>query len=162
MTHVIMIDDSESPAKGTEVSRAVTVLEIPKVHIYGIRFYKTGYLYKEILGEVYDQKIAQNVGIKTIKDNNLETFKSKIDEFSDITALAYLDAGSLEFGNKRVLRFEVPVGGADNKAKVLTLGSNFFARLCGQYSSDPFLILKPLQLFFNHIRNCFRNCVYNF
>ncbi len=118
MTHVIMIDDSESPAKGTEVSRAVTVLEIPKVHIYGIRFYKTGYLYKEILGEVYDQKIAQNVGIKTIKDNNLETFKSKIDEFSDITALAYLDAGSLEFGNKRVLRFEVPVGGADNKAKL--------------------------------------------
>ncbi len=118
MTHMLMVDDSDSPSKGTEVSRAVTVLEVPKVYIYGIRFYKTGYLYKEIAGEIYDSKLATTVGIKTIKQNDVSSFKSKITTFVDVTALAYLDAGSLEFGNKRVMRFEIPVGGSDCAAKL--------------------------------------------
>ncbi len=118
MTHMIMIDDSESPAKGTEVSRAVTVLEIPKVYLYGIRFYKKGYIYKEIAGEVYDQKLAISVGIKTIKKNDLSNFKSKINDLVDVTALAYLDAGALNFGSKRVMRFEIPVGGKDCASKL--------------------------------------------
>ncbi|MGC8479471.1 MAG: 50S ribosomal protein L3 [Candidatus Micrarchaeia archaeon] len=118
MTHLLMIDDSESPAKGTEVSRAVTVLEIPKVYIYGIRSYKKGYIYKEIANEVYDAKLATNVGIKATKNTELSKIKSKSDALVDIAALAYLDAGSLSFGNKRIMRFEVPISGSDINTKL--------------------------------------------
>ncbi|MEM0201122.1 MAG: 50S ribosomal protein L3 [Candidatus Micrarchaeaceae archaeon] len=117
MTHMLMIDDSESPAKGTEVSRAVTVLEIPKIHVYGIRAYKKGYIYKEIAKEVYDSKLAANVGIKSTKNTDVSKLKS-LTELTDATALAYLDAGSLNFGNKRVMRFEIPIGGEDVSSKI--------------------------------------------
>ncbi|MCL5008288.1 MAG: 50S ribosomal protein L3 [Candidatus Marsarchaeota archaeon] len=118
MTHVMMIDDTEGPAKGTEVARAVTVLEVPKVQIYGIRLYSMGYSYKHSAGEIYDSAAAAKVGIKTIKNNDISQFKSKPDKLHDVTLLAFLDPAALGFGNKRVMRFEVPVGGKDSAEKL--------------------------------------------
>ncbi len=112
MSHVMMIDDSGSPAKGTEVARAVTVLEIPKVYIYGIRFYGTRYLYKEPAAEAYDEALAKKVGISK-SESKLADLKSKQGGFTDVSALAFMDASSLGFGNKRIMRFEVHVGGKD-------------------------------------------------
>ncbi len=116
MSHVMMMDDSESPSKGTEIARAVTILEIPKIYIYGARFYKKGYTYKQIAGEIYDPVHATKVGIKAIKKNDVGAFKGM--DLLDVTALAYLDAGSLGFGNKSVMRFEISVGGKDAAAKL--------------------------------------------
>ncbi len=118
MTHMLMVDDSESPAKGTEVSRAVTVLEVPKIHIYGLRAYKKSYIYKEVSNEVYDSKLAVNVGIKATKNTDISKLKTIANDLIDVTALAYLDAGSLSFGNKRVMRFEIPVGGENALSKI--------------------------------------------
>lgn len=118
MTHVMMIDDSESPSKGNEISRPVTVLEIPKVYIYGIRFYRRNYLYREISGEVYDESLAKKVGINKIKKNSVSDFKGKLESLEDVTALAFLDASSLGFGNKRVMRFEMPLGGKSSAEKL--------------------------------------------
>ncbi len=109
MTHVMMIDESNSPSKGTEVARAATVLEIPKVFIYGMRFYRKGYAYREIAGEFYDAELAKKVGIKNPKHDAAE-IKKRIKDFEDVTALAFLDASGIG-GNKRVMRFEIPVGG---------------------------------------------------
>ena len=118
MTHVMMMDDTEGPAKGTEVSRAVTVLEVPKVSVYGIRFYSKGYAYRQVSGEVYDTGLAAKVGIKSAKKSDISKFKGKINELEDVTVLAFLDASVLKFGSKRVMRFEVPLGGKDNAEKL--------------------------------------------
>jgi large subunit ribosomal protein L3 len=116
MTHVMMIDDSESPAKGTEVARAATILEMPRVHIYGIRFYGTKYLYTQPAAEAYDLALAKSIGIKESKQN-LGELKAKTASFTDASALAFMDASNLGFGNKRVMRFELGVGGKDVNEK---------------------------------------------
>ncbi|MDE1768684.1 MAG: 50S ribosomal protein L3, partial [Candidatus Micrarchaeota archaeon] len=114
MTHIMMVDDSDSPSKGTEVSRAVTVLEIPKMFIYGIRFYKNKYLYKEPASEAYDENLGKKVGINK-SSHKLADLKGKLNEFNDVTALAFVDPSNLGFGNKHVMRFELHVGGKDVK-----------------------------------------------
>jgi large subunit ribosomal protein L3 len=111
MTHAMLMDESEGPSKGSEVFRPVTILELPRVVIYGIRFYKKGYAYTEIAGEVYDQNAAKHVGIKSVKKNDISKFKEKINECERVTALAYLDAEPVSIANKRIMRFEIPVGG---------------------------------------------------
>ncbi len=112
MTHVMMTDDSESPAKGTEVARAVTVLEIPRIFVYGARFYKNSYSsYKTVAGEAYDMALAANVGIKKAKKNDINAFKNDLANMIDVTMLAYLDPENLGFANKKIMRFEIHVGG---------------------------------------------------
>ncbi|MEM3839195.1 MAG: 50S ribosomal protein L3 [Candidatus Micrarchaeaceae archaeon] len=117
MTHVAMIDDSDSPAKGTEVSRAVTVIEMPKVYMYGVRGYRTKYLYSQPAEEAYDKSLAKRVGINSTK-NEFAAFKSKAGEFEDIRALLFADYSNLGFGNKSIMRFEMPVGGRSVDEKV--------------------------------------------
>ncbi len=116
MTHVMMIDDSASPAKGTEVSRAVTVLEVPKIFVYGIRFYNKNYLYNQPVAEAYDENLAKRVGIKSSKAK-LADIKQKLGDFTNVSALLFVDPSNLGFGNKRVMRFEVAVGGKAVKEK---------------------------------------------
>ncbi|MCL4365167.1 MAG: 50S ribosomal protein L3 [Candidatus Marsarchaeota archaeon] len=116
MSHVMMMDDSESPSKGTEVSRAVTILEMPKVYIYGMRLYGKKYLYAEPAAEAYDGSLAKRLGISK-PSANLADLKSKAAEFTDVSALAFIDASNLGFGNKRVMRFEVHVGGKNTVDK---------------------------------------------
>jgi large subunit ribosomal protein L3 len=111
MTHVLRLEENEGPAKGSEVYKPVTILEAPKVVVYGIRFYHRGYVYREIAGEVYEPNVAKNVGIKSTKKTDISQFKNKINELEDVTALAFLDADPIAIGNKRVMRFEIPLGG---------------------------------------------------
>lgn len=117
MTHIAMVDDSESPAKGTEIVRAVTVIEMPKVYLYGVRAYRTNYLYNQPFAEAYDINLAKRVGMNAIKKNDLQAIKAKAGEFNDIRALLFVDYGNLGTGNKRIMRFEMPVGGKDNADK---------------------------------------------
>ena len=117
MTHIAMIDDTSSPSKGTEVIKPVTVLEMPKVFIYGIRFYSKGYVYDMTAGEAYDAGLAKNVGIQKSK-STLEELKKKAGECNDVTALAYLDPSGLGFGNKKRIRFEMPVGAGSVEEKI--------------------------------------------
>lgn len=119
MTHVKMIDDSEAPSKGSEVSKPVTILEVPKVYVYGIRLYKKD-VYKEPGPVVYSKELAKEVGIKNTKNTSekLSEIKKNIDSFTDATALLFLNASNLGFGNKRVMRFEIGVGGRNINEKV--------------------------------------------
>ena len=126
MTHIMMVDDSASPAKGTEVSRAVTVLEMPKVYLYGIRFYGTKYLYTQPSSEAYDATLAKKVGINKT-DTDLSKLKADTSKYVDVSALAFLDASNLGFGNKRVMRFELGIGGKDVNDK-LAFVEKFFGK----------------------------------
>ena len=119
MTHILRMEEGEGPAKGSEVYKPVTVLEAPRVYVYGIRFYDKGYAsYRKVAGEVYDASAAKHVGINKTKNNDASQFKSKISEMSDVTALAYLDAEPIAIANKRVMRFEIPLGGKTAEEKL--------------------------------------------
>lgn len=114
MTHVTMIDDTDSPSKGTEVSHAVTVIEFPKVYMYGVRAYKKGYVYTEVASEAYDAELAKKVGINNTKNTDLNALKGKAADYEKVDGLFFLNAEGLGFGNKRVMRFEMPITGKDN------------------------------------------------
>ncbi len=122
MTHVMMIDDSASPAKGTEISRPVTVLEFPRIFIYGIRVYSRKYLYSQPAAESCDPALARRIGIKQQKrSKSIEDLKSGAGAFIDASALAFIDPSNLGFGNKRLMRLEIAVGGKDAGEKIAFL-----------------------------------------
>jgi len=111
MIHIGMIDDTESPSKGSEVVRAATLLELPKIYLYGARLYKKRE-YKEPAAEFYTPELAPKVGIKKIKNSaeKLEEIKKDLSKYTDITALLFADPSNLGFGKKKISRFEVPIG----------------------------------------------------
>ncbi len=111
MTHVNMIDDSESPSKGSEIVRPATILEAPSVFVYGIRFYRKE-TYKEPAVDIYFAEYAKKFGIKNAKHSADEIPKFKENpDITDATCLMFFDPSLLDFGNKVLMRFEVPVGG---------------------------------------------------
>ncbi len=110
MTHIMHVDTTESPSKGTEVMAPVTVIEVPNIVVYGIRFYSTDdYSYEKPILEVFDKQSAANVGIKNPKHTSLDDASKA--EFSDLTLLAYVNPEGVGFGIKKRLRFEIPLGG---------------------------------------------------
>ncbi len=120
MTHVGLIDDSESASKGSEVIKPVTVLEFPRVFIYGVRFYSTKVHYPQPTKELYVKGHAAKLGINKSQNHTdkLEAMKKEIEHFTNVSALAYLDASNLGFGNKKWMRFELEVGGKDINEKL--------------------------------------------
>jgi large subunit ribosomal protein L3 len=112
MTHVALIDDSESPSKGSEIVKPVTILEIPRVYVYGLRLYSKKN-YTEPTKELYAKELAAKVGIKKTENtvDKIESLKQQLNNYDNVTALAFLDASNLGFGNKRMMRFELQVGG---------------------------------------------------
>ncbi|MDE1846284.1 MAG: 50S ribosomal protein L3 [Candidatus Micrarchaeota archaeon] len=120
MTHVGIMDDSEASSKGSEIVKPVTVLEFPRVYIYGVRFYTKKENYTEPAKEFHVKELAAKIGIKKSQffTDKLEGAKKEMESFNDVTALAYLDATNLNFGNKRWMRFELEVGGKDLNEKL--------------------------------------------
>ena len=115
MTHVAMIDDSDSPAKGSEISRAATLLEIPEIHVYGIRTYTKKYEYIEPATDYVDQNLAKKLNMKNVK-NTIDKMPDPSD-FVDVKALVFIDPVNLGIANKRIKRMEVAVGGKSVKEK---------------------------------------------
>jgi len=128
MTHISLTDDSESPSKGTEVTRAVTVLEVPKMFVYGIRFYKKDN-YKEPSMDLYSKELSAKVGIKESKNTleKLEIEKKDLSRFTDVSILLFTDPSNLGFGIKKIMRFEMPVGG-DTVAKKLETAEKYIGK----------------------------------
>ncbi len=114
MTHVTLIDDSESPSKGTEISRPVTLIEIPKVYLYGVRLYSRGdFNYKMPYKEFYIKDMVAKLRIKG-KGSVVESMDNVKPQPNDsVRALMLADISSLHIGNKRRIRFEVAIGGKD-------------------------------------------------
>ncbi|MDE1822878.1 MAG: 50S ribosomal protein L3 [Candidatus Micrarchaeota archaeon] len=117
MTHVAMVDDTNSPAKGTEVMKPVTVLEMPKIYIYGMRTYKKRYEYIEPDMVAYDKELAKRVGIKDTKNADISRLKEQKDAVN-VRALAFIDPAELGIANKRIRRFEMGVGGKDVQERI--------------------------------------------
>jgi large subunit ribosomal protein L3 len=115
MTHLGVISDTEAPSKNMEVARACTILEVPKMEVYGIRLYgihpNTKYEYTK--QELHHKATAHKAGAKNLKtdETKLEAIKAKLTEFSDASALVVAFPENTSTGQHHPMRFEVRVGG---------------------------------------------------
>ncbi len=127
MSNAVMIDDSESPSKQQEVSRACTVLEVPATEVYGIRFYKRDPLtgYRAAAGELYNKLIAQKLKISPkANEDKLHDFKAKLAEYSDVTALLVAYPKTTNAEQNKPERFESSIDGKTIEEKFDFAASN--------------------------------------
>jgi large subunit ribosomal protein L3 len=111
MTHMLYIDDSLSPNKGSEVSYPVTVIDAPPIVVYGIRGYKGGVCVGDVICD--DEKIRREIGLKKKKSNEITP-----DKVDNVFVLAYAQPGRTKMGKKRPERMEIGVGGKDTAEKL--------------------------------------------
>jgi large subunit ribosomal protein L3 len=141
MVSLTMIDESESPSKNLDVARAVTILEIPRMVLYGIRLYsidqKTKYL--KVATEIHDAAASKALGItkKELKHQSVDQIKAKADEFADATALIAADPKTTAMSKNHKDRFESRVSGKTAKEKI-----EFLAALLGK-EIKPEDVFKP-------------------
>jgi large subunit ribosomal protein L3 len=112
MTHLSFIDDAEGPTSGQEVSAAVTVVEVPPLHVYGVRTYKGGKAAGDLLTD--DEGVLKKLGIKK-KKSKAELNAENADA---ITALVFMQPEKTGMGKKHPEKMEIAVGGADAAQKL--------------------------------------------
>ena len=111
MTHMSYVDDTNSPTKGKEVVVPVSVIEVPKMFVFGIRFYDS----EKSLGDIYadNDKVLKRMNIKK------HPKKSDAKEFSSVRLLAFADPSKTSIGKKHVERVELGLGGSSDEQKEL-------------------------------------------
>lgn len=121
MAHLTMIDDSEAPSKNTEISRPVTILELPEMEVYGIRLYKKqqGTGYKTASTEILSKAFAKRVNAEKIKndDGKIDSFKQRLNEYSNVTALVAAYPKGMPVEQHHPARFEAALGGKSLEEK---------------------------------------------
>ncbi|MDE1868563.1 MAG: 50S ribosomal protein L3 [Candidatus Micrarchaeota archaeon] len=141
MAHLTMIDDSEAPSKNTEISRPVTILELPEMEVYGIRLYRKqqGTGYKTASTEILSKQFAKRVNAEKITNDEgkIDSFKQKLNEYSNITALVAAYPKGMPVEQHHPARFEAALGGNTTEEKF-----NFAAGLLGKKVSAS-EIFKP-------------------
>ncbi|MDE1870689.1 MAG: 50S ribosomal protein L3 [Candidatus Micrarchaeota archaeon] len=114
MAHLAMVDDSESPSKNMEISVPCTILEVPRVEMYGARFYtKDENGYKKIALELHDKEVSKKLKEKKLKNDEtkLGQIKDGIGTYSAITALLVAYPKDVKVGQHHTMRFESAIGG---------------------------------------------------
>ncbi|MEM2909359.1 MAG: 50S ribosomal protein L3 [Candidatus Bilamarchaeaceae archaeon] len=112
MTHVSYIDQTESPTKGQEIVSAATVIEVPPLSVYGIRYYGDGVVLHDVLTE--NGGMLKRVGILKRKEKK----EIKIDEVKDVRLLVFAQPERTSIGKKKIERMEIGCGGKDVKEKI--------------------------------------------
>ncbi len=115
MTHIGITDDSESPSKNMEISMPCTILEVPKMEVYGARFYNKDINgYKYVTFEVHHKELASKLKEKKLKNDEgkLSALKSELDKYDDITALMVAYPKGLSVEQHHPMRFESQLGGS--------------------------------------------------
>ncbi len=122
MTHVLMIDDSESPTKGQEVTRAATILEVPPLFVYAVVAYEnTPYGLK-----AFTQVCAPNAPkafskVFPLAKKNAKGFKEiekNVWRLSEARVLAFTQPYKTGFGSKKPQPLEIGVGGSNAAEKL--------------------------------------------
>jgi len=112
MTHIHYVEDIEGPAKGQEISTAVTVIEVPPLMVYGIRTYSGRKCSGEVLIEKED--VLKRIGVRKKKTAK----EAKADGCEEVALLVYAQPEKTGIGKKHAERMELRVGGADAAAKI--------------------------------------------
>jgi len=117
MTHVMMTDDRNGPSKNMEIMRPCTVLEVPRMEVYGIRAYAPDQFsnYEMAKAEILHRATAQKLKIKNIKKDEakISELKAKAKEFTSISVLVASHPKEINAEQNHPMRFEFPVAGKD-------------------------------------------------
>ncbi|MBI2079230.1 50S ribosomal protein L3 [Candidatus Micrarchaeota archaeon] len=111
MTHVAHIDHTESPSKGQEVISAATVIEVPPLYVYGVRYYSNKNSAGDIL--VSDEKILKLLNIK--KQTKKPVDESKVQE---VRLLVFAQPDKTSISQNHPEKMEIGLGGKDSKEKM--------------------------------------------
>ncbi len=74
-----------SLTKGKRIALPVTILEVPTIKIFSVRFYKYGKVMTEIFSENVDKELKKKVKIPKNKGKNIDEIK----DYEDIRVLVY-------------------------------------------------------------------------
>lgn len=126
-THVGLIDDSDAPSKGQEVSRVCTILEVPKIEVYGVRLYSKDQTngYKITAKEFYNKSSADRLKIKKVKHDESK-FNDAIKEhvhYTDASALLVAYPKETGISQHHPDRFEANISGSSVEEKMKFLSS---------------------------------------
>lgn len=117
MTKAMLVDDTDSPTKGMEKREACTVLEIPPVYVYGLRFYSKDVYGSKTVKEFYSEQ-AKKLNIKKISTvDEIKKFLES-EKVNDVRALLFVDPSKTTIGRKKPQKFEVAIGGEDINKKL--------------------------------------------
>ncbi len=109
MTHVSLIDNKKnSPTKGSELSWPVTVIECPPIKVMGIRFYKIAYEGRQVICDVYADKLDKELTRRTTLQ---KTHKEMPEEFDDLKLIVHTYPKETSIGKKSPEIFEITLGG---------------------------------------------------
>ncbi|MBI2630163.1 50S ribosomal protein L3 [Candidatus Pacearchaeota archaeon] len=90
MTSCLVKDTtSNSLTKDKKIVLAASVLEVPAMKIFSIRFYKNGIVSKEIISENLDKELKRVIRIPKKKSENIDSIK----DYDDIRIIAYSKVG---------------------------------------------------------------------
>ncbi len=120
MTHVLEIDQvKNSPTKGKRVSTPVTILEVPKISLIGVRVYKNSYsgsnVYDEISNPSKDiaDRLKMSYGDKSQKVVEfLNNISENISDYSFLRLLVATNPKRAGFPKKKPDVFEMALGGS--------------------------------------------------
>ncbi|MEM4166040.1 MAG: 50S ribosomal protein L3 [Candidatus Bilamarchaeaceae archaeon] len=112
MTNVAYIDPTESPTKGQEIVSAATIIEVPPVLVYGIRYYDD----KNSIGEIHtdNETVLKASGIRKKKENK----NINMNEVKEIRLLVCTQPQKTGLGKKKAEFMELACGGKDIKEKI--------------------------------------------
>lgn len=111
MTHISYIDPTESPTKGQEIVSAATVIEVPPITVYGIRYYDK----KNSIGDVLTDNEAMLKKAGVIKKKAKKEIKTE--NVADLRLLAYVQPSKTGMGKKKIEKMEIGCGGKDLNEK---------------------------------------------
>jgi large subunit ribosomal protein L3 len=110
MTHVGIVDNGQNSAtKGEEISMAVTVLECPPLKVLGVRGYKNGLAFKQIMADQLDKHLGRRLRIP--KSKGKSDFAS-LEGCDSLTLVVHTQPHLAGFGKKVPDVFEVVLGGS--------------------------------------------------
>lgn len=148
MAHVAMTDDSESPSKNMEISVPCTILEVPRVEMYGARFYSNdGNGYKKIALEIHHKDIAKKLKEKKIKndESKLTQAKENINNYSAVTALFVAYPKGLSVEQHHPMRFESAIGGTgEEKINFITSKLGNEVKVSELFKSGEFIDISSI------------------
>ncbi|MCX8167098.1 MAG: 50S ribosomal protein L3 [Candidatus Micrarchaeota archaeon] len=107
MSQVSFVETRESPSKGSEISKAVTLVEVPKSVCFGLRFLRHKQVVKDVI--IKDEKILKPLGIKNVDNSSLP------ESYDEVRLLVYCAVGDTTIGQKKPVVYEILIGGKDAK-----------------------------------------------
>jgi len=131
MTHVLMVDDSESPTKGQEVTRAATILEVPPLFVYAVVAYEnTPYglkAFAQVSAPNAPKHFSKVLPIAKKNANSFEEIEKNASRLSEVRVLAFTQPDKAGFGSKKPQLLEIGVGGS-NAVEKLAVAREFLGK----------------------------------